>query len=169
MVENDIENNIETDIIELPSQDSLKQENKRIKLARLDKEKGICSSCHRKRVIKNKEFNLCSICDSAKKYWGDFNYKQNENKAKDTVNNDRPDDKVSEIQDDNKKEIMYCCDNCNKEISYGAIRCKNCNTINNWLNTPLVNDNRFLVCGGCGAIQKSLSETICWNCGNRGD
>jgi hypothetical protein len=170
MNENDIKNDTETDIIELPNQDRLIQENKKIKLARLDKTKGICSSCHRKRVIRNKEFNLCYICDCAKKYWGG-------NSETETNTNNKPDviDKaVIEVKDKEIEkditidDIEYYCDICNEKIKYGIVKCHKCNSVLNWLGTRLENDSNFLICGVCGSILNRKAKS-CFNCGYGGN
>jgi len=146
MSENDIKNNIET--------------TEAIKLQRVDKVKSRCSSCHRLRVIKNKELNLCSICDSAKKYWCDKN-------KNDTIINDNKyiDTKIkteNEVETEVEKVTFYC-DVCNNKVIYGQRQCHKCNTLLNWLNTDLENDDNYLICGNCGIILDKNS-TICLNC-----
>lgn len=156
MVENDIKNNIKNNKLEVET----------IKLQRVDKIKSRCSSCHRLRVIKNKELNLCSICDSAKKYWCEKNEPKTENII--VPNKSNNNDTETENEDYQKEEIIsYYCDNCNSKIKYGSLRCNNCKTINNWLNTPLVTDTNYLICGSCGAIL-NLNAQSCFNCGNTG-
>ena len=138
------------------------------KLKRVDKEKNRCSSCGRKRVIKNKELNLCSICDMAKRYWSKDNY---EAKTEDKINIlpneniNRDTDIKTEIEDKEDKEdiTVYLCENCDRKVKYAQKKCI-CGTILNWLNTDLENDDNYLICGSCGAILDKNS-TSCFNCG----
>lgn len=165
-MENDIKNNImnnEKDIIELPSQSSLIKENDIIKLQRVDKFKKRCSSCGRLRVIKNKELGLCSICDSAKKYWGAKNEVRNDNNVVDVKHNDiKVEDKTI---DDKVEAVTFYCDVCNNKVLYAQRKCHKCQSLLNWLNTDLEKDDNYLICGVCGAILDLNSEK-CFNCGS---
>lgn len=146
MIENDIKNNI----VEVET----------IKLQRVDKIKSRCSSCHRLRVIKNKELNLCSICDSAKKYWGGNNEIKNETKIINNVNEDI--DKNEDIKNDTEIET-YLCDCCSSKVIYGQQKCHKCSNYLDWRNTKIQDDDNFLICGNCGVILPKNAEK-CFNC-----